>query len=29
MGFEVDGSPDDFREAGRHIHFVRLRPVRA
>ncbi|CAM3246279.1 nitroreductase family deazaflavin-dependent oxidoreductase [Prescottella defluvii] len=29
MGFEVDGSADDFREAGRHIHFVRLRPVPA
>lgn len=29
MGFDVDGTPDDFREAGRHIHFVRLRPVRA
>ncbi|WP_305093158.1 nitroreductase family deazaflavin-dependent oxidoreductase [Prescottella sp. R16] len=28
MGFEVDGSADDFREAGRRIHFVRLRPVR-
>lgn len=28
MGFEVDGSVDDFREAGRHIHFVRLQPVR-
>ncbi|GAB2634248.1 nitroreductase family deazaflavin-dependent oxidoreductase [Prescottella soli] len=28
MGFEVDGSEADFREAGRNIHFVRLRPVR-
>ncbi|RDI30501.1 deazaflavin-dependent oxidoreductase (nitroreductase family) [Rhodococcus sp. AG1013] len=28
MGFDVDGSAADFREAGRHIHFVRLRPVR-
>lgn len=26
MGFDVDGSADDFREAGRNIHFVRLRP---
>ncbi|WFR73002.1 hypothetical protein P9209_03930 [Prescottella defluvii] len=24
---EVDGSEADFREAGRNIHFVRLRPV--
>ncbi len=29
MGFDVDGTPEDFREAGRHIHFVSLRPVRA
>ncbi|WP_137722928.1 nitroreductase family deazaflavin-dependent oxidoreductase [Prescottella subtropica] len=27
MGLEVDGGVDDFREAGRRIHFVRLRPV--
>lgn len=27
MGFEVDGSDDDFREAGRRIRFVRLRRV--
>ncbi|MFZ2178058.1 MAG: nitroreductase family deazaflavin-dependent oxidoreductase [Rhodococcus sp. (in: high G+C Gram-positive bacteria)] len=26
MGFEVDGSDADFREAGRNISFVRLRP---
>lgn len=28
MGFEVDGGEADFREVGRNIHFVRLRPVR-
>lgn len=26
MGFEVDGSEEDFREAGRHIPFVRFVP---
>lgn len=25
MGFDVDGSATDFRDAGRNIHFVRLR----
>ncbi|RVW02390.1 nitroreductase family deazaflavin-dependent oxidoreductase [Rhodococcus spongiicola] len=28
IGFEVDGSEADYREAGRKIRFVRLRPVR-
>lgn len=28
MGFAVDGSAADFREAGREIRFVRLRPRR-
>ncbi|MDX5970037.1 nitroreductase family deazaflavin-dependent oxidoreductase [Rhodococcus opacus] len=28
MGFEVDGSAADFRDAGREIRFVRLRPRR-
>ncbi|RVW02212.1 nitroreductase family deazaflavin-dependent oxidoreductase [Rhodococcus xishaensis] len=28
IGFEVDGSEADFREAGRNIRFVRLRPMR-
>ncbi|RVW07674.1 nitroreductase family deazaflavin-dependent oxidoreductase [Prescottella agglutinans] len=27
MGFDVDGSEADFREAGRNIRFVWLRPV--
>lgn len=28
MGFEVDGSADDFREVGRAIPFVRFTPCR-
>ena len=28
MGFEVDGSAEDFHEVGRHIPFVRLAPRR-
>lgn len=27
MGFDVDAGAADFREVGRNIHFVRLRPV--
>ncbi|MGC7322869.1 nitroreductase family deazaflavin-dependent oxidoreductase, partial [Mycobacteroides abscessus subsp. massiliense] len=27
MGFEVDGSADDFREVGRAIPFVRFTPM--
>lgn len=27
MGFEVDGTPEDFREVGARVHFVRLVPT--